>query len=464
MLEHQIRGLADLSQVEETKIKAFKARLGGKLLKPGDAEYDPARTIYNRMIDKQPQLIVRCAGVADVLQSVDFARSNNLLVAVRGGGHNVTGNALCEGGLVIDLSQMKGIRVDPVNRVARAEPGLTWGEFDRETQAFGLATTGGIVSTTGIAGLTLGGGLGWLMRSYGLACDNLRSVDIVTANGQLLTASAKENQELFWAVRGGGGNFGIVTSLEYLLHPVDQMLGGRLIHPFTRAREVLEFYREFRRTAPEELNLQAGLLTSPEGNPVVAYVLCYNGPREAGERAIEPLRAFGPPLLDEVRPMSYREVQTMYDEAFPAGLNNYWKSDFLTGLSDDAITTLINHFAAVPSPLDVIGFDHLGGAVSRVSNHETAFRHRHAEYNLAIFARWTNPADAEKNIQWARDLWSATQPFSTGGVYVNFLGEEGEDRVKAAYGPTTYNRLVGLKNRYDPTNFFQLNQNIKPSL
>jgi FAD/FMN-containing dehydrogenase len=456
--------VADSTLGEET-VAAFKATLRGTLLRAGDAGYDEARTLWNAMIDKHPALIVRCAGVADVISAVNFARSHDLLVAVRGGGHNVAGNAVCDGGLMIDLSPMQSVRVDPVQRTARAEGGVTWGEFDHETQAFGLATTGGVIPTTGIAGLTLGGGIGWLMGKHGLSCDNLLSVDIVTADGKLLHASASENADLFWGVRGGGGNFGVVTSFEYQLHPVSQILGGMVIHPLEKAPEVLRFYREFTRTAPDALIAFASLLTSPDGAPVVALIVCYNGPQAEGEKVLQPLRAFGPPLVDQIGPMAYTALQHMLVEGFPPGQQNYWKSNFLRDLSDDAIAVIIDGFKRAPAPTSAVAIEYIGGAVSRVSDDATAFNHRRSPYNLLIVGIWPKPADNAANIRWVREFWDAAQPFSSGGVYVNYLGQtadEGAERIKEAYGVAKYERLLALKKQYDPTNLFRLNQNINP--
>jgi FAD/FMN-containing dehydrogenase len=450
------------AMLEESTLQAFRTHLRGDLLRPGDDGYDGARKTWNGMVDKRPALIARCTGVADVMDAVQFARDHDLLVAVRGGGHSLPGFSVCDGGMVIDLSRMKGIRVDPVRRIALAQAGLTWGEFDRETQRFGLASTGGVISTTGIAGLTLGGGIGWLMRHYGLTCDHLLSVDVVTADGQFLTASTAEHPDLFWGVRGGGGNFGIVTSFEYRLHPVGPVLGGMVLHPIAKAREVFRFYREFTQAAPDELTTYALMLTSPDGLPVVAVVLCYSGSLAAGEQVVRPLREFGPPLADEIRPIAYGEMQTLFDAAYAPGWHNYYKSHYLAAISDDLIDTMIACFAKVPSPLSALGFEQFGGAVSRVFAQETAFRHRDAVYDVAILGEWQDPADTERNVQWVREVWAATRPFSTGGVYVNFLGEEGEDQVKAAYG-SHYQRLVALKRKYDPTNLFRLNQNITPT-
>ena len=455
---------SDTALAEDT-VAAFQTTLRGALLRPGDDGYEAARTIWNAMIDKRPALIVRCAGVADVIQAVNFARTHDLLVAVRGGGHNVAGNAVCDGGLMIDLSPMKSVHVDPVRRTARAEPGATWREFDHETQAFGLATTGGVIPTTGVAGLTLGGGIGWLMGSYGLSCDNLLSVDVVTADGRLLQASATENPDLFWGVRGGGGNFGVVTSFEYQLHAVGQVLGGMVIHPVERARDVLKFYREFTRTAPDALTSMAVCLTSPEGAPVVALLVCYNGPLAEGEKVLQPLRAFGPPLADHIGPMAYTALQNMLEAGFPSGLQNYWKSNFLHDLSDDAIAVMVDGFAQMPAPTSALVIEHIGGAVSRVGEDATAFTHRQAPYNLLIVGIWPDLANNDTNIRWVRQTWDAMQPFSSGGVYVNYLGQaadEGAERIKEAYGVAKYERLLALKKQYDPTNLFRLNQNIDP--
>ncbi len=447
-------------------IEQFSAELRGGHLLRGDEGYDDARTIYNAMIDKQPALIARCAGVADVIHAVNFARTNNLLVSVCGGGHNVSGNAISDGGLMIDLSPMKGVRVDPEGKTARAEPGATWGEFDHETQVFGLATTGGLVSTTGVAGLTLGGGLGWLMGNHGLACDNLISVDVVTADGQFLTASDSQNQDLFWGLRGGGGNFGIATSFEFQLHPVGPMLGGILIYPLNQATETLVFLDEFTRTTPDELGTFIGFVTSPEGERVMAVFVSYNGAVEEGELILKPLREFGTPLADMIGPMPYTQVQRMMDEGFPAGRQNYWKSNFLKGLNSEAIDIIVDHVAKAPSPFSAVAIEQFGGAVNRVGMDDTAFNHRNARYNLLIVGIWTDLAAKAENVKWVRDLWDAMEPYSSGGVYVNYLGQEadeGAERIKAAYGPEKYERLVALKNKFDPTNLFRMNQNIKPS-
>ena len=455
-----------VTNISDAIIQEFKTALSGQLMLPEHPSYNEARKVWNAMIDRRPALIVRCAGTADVIKSVKFARANNLLVSVRAGGHNVGGKAVCDNGIMIDLSLMKGIWVDPSRQIALAQPGMRLGEFDRETQAFGLATTLGIISNTGIAGLTLGGGVGWLARKYGLACDNLLSVDIVTADGQFLKANDKENEDLFWGVRGGGGNFGIVTSFEYKLHRVGpQVLAGMVLHPFEKAREALKFYRDYSTSIPDDMNTVCALLTSPEGHPVVAIVVCYHGPSiDAGKQKLRPLREFGPPIADLISPMSYVEAQSILDLAVPpSGLRSYWKSHFLKEISDEAIDTLVDHFAKVPSPRTAIQLQQFGGAVSRVREDATAFGHRQdGEYDLIILSLWQNSSDDNANISWTRELWDAMKPFSPGGVYINNLGDdEPEGRVRAAYGPN-YDRLVAMKNKYDPTNLFRLNQNIKP--
>jgi hypothetical protein len=455
--------VTDATEISAEALRKFETSLRGEVIRPGQTAYDPARMLFNAMIDKRPGLIVRCREVPDVLRAVEFARSHNLLVAVRGGGHNVAGKALCDHGMVIDLSAMKGIRVDPAARTVRAEPGLTWGEFDRATQAHGLATTGGFISTTGIAGLTLGGGLGWLMRKHGLACDNLRAVDIVTADAQLRTTDATDDPDLFWAVRGGGGNFGIVTSFEYRLHPIGQLLAGVVFFPLEQARGAVQVYRELMATAPDELMAYALFVTSPDGTPLCAIPVCYVGPLETGEQILRPLRSFGRPVADSVGPMSYLDVQSMFDAGFPAGRLNYWKSSFLRELTDEAIDTLIAHFATVPSPMSGVALEPFGGAVGRVAADETAFPHRRALHSLVIIGMWTDPAASTTNIQWTRELWNAMQPFSSEAVYVNYLDTDDADRVQAAYGATTYQRLQLVKQKHDPGNFFRVNQNVGPA-
>ncbi len=436
-----------------------------RLLRPGDAGYDEARTIWNRTIDRRPALIAQCATTADVVAAVRVACERDLVISVRGGGHNVTGHAVCDGGLMIDLSPMKGARVDPARRRLAAQPGLTWKELDTATQRHGLATTGGIISSTGVAGLTLGGGHGWLMRKHGLACDNLASVEIVTADGRVVTASGEENPELFWGVRGGGGNFGIVTSFEFRLHPLGTILGGMLLHPLSRARDVLERFRELAPGAPDELTLGA-LITTWEGQAVIAVALCYSGAMEAAERAVVPLRRLGSPLVDALRPMAYGELQTMFDASNAPGAW-YYKTGYLDGdkvQEDRFIDVLLDH-CDFPSPslMSRVFIEHLGGAMGRVPPDETAFIHRAAPFDLIVIAGGFPPQDTEKNVRWGRDTAAAMRPFMSGGAYVNYLGPDaGVDAVREAYG-SAYPRLVALKDRYDPANVFRLNHNIRPS-
>ena len=458
MVDQKVR-----TAVPDEVIQQFKASLRGQLMLPEDDDYDTVRRVWNHNIDKRPALIVRCAGVADILNSVNFARDHNLLVAVRGGGHNVAGNAVCDGGLMIDLSPMKGMRVDPVGRTARAEPGLIGREFDQETQAFGLATTLGTVSDTGIAGLTLGGGFGWLMRKYGLACDNLISVDVVTADGRLVTASTQENSDLFWGVRGGSGNFGIVTSFEYRLHPIGKVLAGMVIHPYSRAKEVLQFHQRFTSAAPEELTTYCILMHLPDGAPACAMLSCYHGDLEEGERVVKPLREFGPPIDDQMKPMDYTFLQTMLDAGFTPGLQFYMKAGLMNEVSDDAIDTLLANYEKAPSKRNVVAVEHLGGAINRVGEDETAFVHRNTRYDLELISVWEHDSEADSNIRWTRQFWQNMGPFFSGGVYVNYLTNDEKERIANAYGPS-YERLVALKNKYDPANLFRLNQNIKPTV
>ncbi len=394
--------------LKDADIATFKASIRGQLLAPGEAGYEEARQVWNGMIDKRPALIARCRGVADVMQAVQIARTHDLPVAVRGGGHSAAGHATCEGGLVIDLSPMKGIRVDPAGRTVRAQGGVLWRELDGETQAFGLATTGGTVNDTGIGGLTLGGGLGWLMGQYGLACDNLVSADVVTANGRFLTAGASEHPDLFWGLRGGGGNFGVVTAFEYRLHPVGPLLAGMVLYPRAHAKDVLRLYREFSSEAPDALIAAAALMTSPTGDPVVAIAVCYSGPLEEGERVVAPLRTFGSPLADLIGPMSYVQVQSMLDPAaFPHGIQRYWKSSFLKRLDDAVLDLIVDRTATMHSPLSMVLFFRFHGAASRVRPDETAFGLRDDQWDYDIIAQWRDPAEADHHIRWTRELWAA---------------------------------------------------------
>ena len=408
--------------IAEAAVEEFKSKLRGGLLQSGDEGYDDARAIFNGMIDRRPALIARCAGVADVIDCVNFARGKNVLVSVRGGGHNVAGNCVCDGGLMIDLSKMNSVLVDPAKRTGRAEGGATWRDFDHEAHAFGLATTGGFFPTTGVAGLTLGGGVGWLMGKYGLSLDNLLSVDMVTADGRFVTASADENSDLFWGVRGGGGNFGVVTSLEFRVHPLDMVVGGVVAHPIDRAKEVLRFFREFTSSSPDEVRCMAFLATSPEGVPGAMIAACYAGSPDEGEEVMRPLKEFGPPVEDHIGPMPYPALQGMLEPVAPHGFQNYWKSNFMKELDDRAIDVMIERFATIPNPTSGLVLEQAGGVMGRIGQEETAFRHRDARYNFLAIHMWPDAADNETNIRWVKETWDAMQPFSSGGVYVNYLG------------------------------------------
>jgi FAD/FMN-containing dehydrogenase len=408
--------------------------LTGPLLTPDSPGYDEARTIWNAMIDRRPGLIVRCMGTADVARAVRFARAHDLLVAVRGGGHNIAGSALCDGGLMIDLSLMRDVRVHPATRTARVEAGATLADVDRATQAHGLATPLGVNSTTGIAGLTLGGGFGWLSRRLGLTIDNLLSAEVVTAEGEAVRAGPRDNPDLFWGIRGGGGNFGVVTSFEFQLHPIGpEVLAGLIVHPLDSAREVLRFYREFLPTTPEALSCWFVLRQAPplpflppewHGREILALAMCWSGERAEGERVAAPLRAFGKPLADVVAPQPYAAWQTVLDPLLTPGLRNYWKSHDFTGLSDGLIDVLLDHARRIPDPNTEIAFAQLGGAVSRVPLDATAYTHRNAEFVLNVHGRWADPRKDDACIAWARGLFQAAAPFATGGAYVNFLTQE----------------------------------------
>jgi hypothetical protein len=454
------------TEIHETAVGRLRERLTGDLLLPGDRGYDDARRVFNAMIDRRPGLIARCSGVADVVEAVRFARDHDLLTSVRGGGHNVSGNAVGDGAFMIDLTPMAGIRVDPSKQTVRAGPGLTWRQFDRETQAVGLATTGGVISSTGIAGLTLGGGIGYLARLHGLSCDNLISADVVTANGEVVTASTQDHPDLFWGLRGGGANFGVVTSFEYRLHEVREVTGGLILHPVGRARDGLRFYRDFMLTAPDALTVHAGLLTLPDGTKVLVFVVgCIAEGREA-EAMLRPLREFGPPMTDLIRPMSYVELQQLLDASYPPGLYHYWKSSFLARPDDEALGRVITHFLEAPSPQSHVIIERLGGAVERIPPQATAFAYRTMPFDLFILGVWTNREEQEACVTWARDLWRVMDPFLGEGAYVNYLGgeaDEGPDRIRRAYGGN-YDRLAMIKTTYDPENRFRLNQNIIPAL
>ena len=434
----------------------------GKILFEGDVEYDSARQIWNGMINRKPALIAQCLDKEDIIQAVKFARKNELLVSVRGGGHNVSGNAVCNGGIMIDLSLMKKVEVDTEKKVAHVEMGATWGDFDKATQQFGLSTTGGLITTTGVAGLTLGGGVGWLVRKCGLSCDNLIEAEIITADGNIVKASLQENPDLLWGIRGGGGNFGIVSSITLRLHEVSTVIGGMIIHTRDKSKEAIQFYREFMKTAPEELTLYTALLTSPEGIPIVAFIGCYCGDIEKGEAVMKPLHEFGTPVADLIQPIPYLQMQSMLDAGFPKGNRYYWKSGFLKELSDDVIDVIVSHMESNPSPGSATILEMYGGVASHEPEGGSAYPHRQSEFDLVIISNWPDKQEDDKNISWTRNIWEALQPYLSHKAYVNALGVEGADRVKEAYGDN-YQKLAELKRKYDPDNFFRMNQNIPPA-
>jgi FAD/FMN-containing dehydrogenase len=442
---------------------APQLRLKGNVVLPGSAGYDEARKVWNGAIDKRPAMIAYCAGAEDVARAVAFARSRDICIAVRSGGHNVAGLSVCDGGMVIDLSQMKQIEVDPVRRIARAEAGLNLGEFDRATQEHGLATTMGVNSDTGIAGLTLGGGFGKLGRKYGLTCDNLIAAEVVTAEGKILRASATEHPDLFWGLRGGGGNFGIVTAFEYRLHAIGtSLLVASALHRYDGAREAMRFYDEFARRAPDEADVDAALVTLPSGERFFSITGCYVGSHHDGERALSPIVRFGSPVETRLATVPYLEIQSGGDALFPRGRRYYWKAQFLREIGAGAIDALLDAYAKAPNTSSLLVFQHVGGAIARVPTPDSPYANRDAAFDCFPVAIWDDSADDDANMRWARELWSAVRPYSTGGVYANNLGEEGEDRVRDAYGEN-YARLAALKTRYDPTNLFRLNQNIRPA-
>lgn len=463
--------------IKEDAIRAFEHKLKGELIRPGDPNYDEARAVWNGMIDRYPALIARCASVDDVVAAVNFARDNRILLAVRGGGHNVAGHGTCDGGLVIDLSPLNEVRVDPEARTARAGGGATIGDLDQATQPYGLATPMGVVTATGIAGLTLGGGYGWLRNKYGLSCDNLISAQVVTAAGRVITASEEAYSDLFWAIRGGGGNFGIVTEFEYRLHPVGPEVAFTFVFhdgEGDHMKKAIQFYRDYSTTAPDEVStlMASGIIPPhpevfPEkihGRPFVLLGAMYAGPAEEGQRVLQPLRDFGQPLIDFSDIMPYLEAQKVFDEDYPNGMRYYWKSLNLTRLDDEVIERFVKHARKQPSVFSTVDLWHVGGAVSRVSPEESAFNGRQAAFLLSPEANWENPEDDEANITWLRELIEDMQEFSDGSRYLNFPGfqEEGNEMMQKAFGPQ-YKRLVALKNKYDPTNLFSMNQNVKPT-
>ncbi|ELY78077.1 FAD linked oxidase domain protein [Natrinema pellirubrum DSM 15624] len=457
--------------VDDGAIDGFREGLHGELLRPGDPDYDETRTIWNGMIDKRPALIARSRGVADVIVAVEFAREQEMVLAVRGAGHNIAGNAVCDDGLMLDLSAMQSVRIDPGAQTARVEPGATLGDFDHEAQAFGLATPTGINSTTGIAGLTLGGGFGWLTRRYGMTVDNLRSVDIVTADGELRHASETENADLFWGIRGGGGNFGVVTSFEFDLHEVGpEILSGPIVYAGEDARDVIRHVRDFNEDAPEEAAVWVVLRKAPplpflpedvHGVGVVLVVTFYAGDMVEGAEVLAPLREYGDPIADAVGPHQYAAFQQAFDPLLTEGSRNYWKSHNFSELSDDAIDTAVEYAADLPSALSEIFFAQLGGAMARVPSDATAYPHRDAEYAMNVHTRWEDPAMDDECIAWSRAFFDAMAPHATGGVYANFISEAtGEEDL--AYGRNG-DRLAEIKAEYDPENLFRLNQNVEPA-
>jgi FAD/FMN-containing dehydrogenase len=448
--------------VSTEAIAALASDFAGRLIGPNDADYDQGRRIWNAMIERYPGLIARCCGVADVIRAIKFGGEHDLLVAVRGGGHNVAGRALCDGGLVIDLSDMRSVFVDPIASVVRVQGGATLGDVDRETHLHGLAVPLGVVSKTGIAGLTLGGGVGWLVRRYGPTCDNVVAFELVSASGELMTVSATENPELFWALRGGGGNFGVVTSFTYRAYPVSTVTGGLLVYPREMAVAVLRNYRDYVATAPDTVTAYAAMLTTPDGMPAVAIVACHSGDLDEAQRDLAPIRSFGTPILDTIQPMLFPVMQKLLDGAFPDGTRNYWKSAFVTELSDKAIEVLVAQANATRSPLSSIVIEYYCGAAGRNGESSSAFGHRSAEFDVGLMPQWTDPAEDQMHMDWAKSASEALLPFANGGYYANFLADEKPDVVRAAFGQN-YDRLARIKSTYDPKNFFSQNLNIRPA-
>ncbi|MFG2764683.1 FAD-binding oxidoreductase [Streptomyces rubiginosohelvolus] len=456
--------------VRNSSIERLRERVRGPVVTPDSDGYDEARKVYNAMIDRRPAAVVQCANAGDVMAAVDFARDNELDLAVRGGGHSVPGFGTCDDGVVADLSGMRGVRVDPERRTARVDGGATWGDFDAATHAFGLATTGGIVSTTGVAGLTLGGGIGYLTRSLGLSCDNLISADVVTAEGKLLVASEQEHDDLFWAIRGGGGNFGAVTSFEFRLSPVKDIYGGPILYELEDAGTVLRSFRELIADAPEELSGFPAFQIAPplpfipenrHGDTFILIVTCWAGPMDEGERAVQRFRDIAPVVAEHVGPMPYSALNSAFDALVPPGLQHYWKANFVTELSDAAITAHLDHGPRLPAMNSTVHIYPINGACHRVAPQDTAFAYRDATFATVIAGMWPDPADNKANTAWVRDYYQATAPHSEEGGYINFMAEDDQDRIRANYRGN-YERLVEVKRAYDPGNLFHVNQNIKP--
>ena len=472
MTDLSLRTLDGASKkISPDTVTALRSGLRGTVVLPGEDGYDSARTIWNAMIDRRPGLVVRCLGASDVINAVKLARDEKLLVAVRSGGHNIAGNAVCDGGLLIDLSLMKSVHVDPASATARVQPGATLADFDKEAQAFGLATPLGINSTTGVAGLTLGGGFGWTTRKFGLTVDNLISADVVTADANLIRASSKEHDDLFWALRGGGGNFGVVTSFEFNLHPLGpEVLSGLVVHPFEKAGELLPEFRRIANEAPDELTIWVVMRKAPplpfiptewHGKEVLIFAACYSGDIKEGEKAVKPLRELGKPIADVISPHPFTGWEAAFDPLLTPGARNYWKSHDFTDLSDPAIKVILEAVRSLPSPECEVFIAHVGGAMSRVPANATAWPNRDAHFIMNAHTRWREPAQDKACIAWARQLFEATAPYASGSVYINFMPDDENDQVEKAYGPN-YRRLTEIKRRYDPHNLFRVNQNIRP--
>jgi FAD/FMN-containing dehydrogenase len=456
--------------VSAATLEQLREQVRGQVIAPDDEGYDEARAVYNAMIDRRPAVVVRPANAGDVIAAVGFARETGIDLAVRGGGHGVPGFGTCDGGVAIDLSSMRGVRVDPAARTARAEGGATLGDFNAATHAFGLATTGGIISTTGISGLTLGGGIGYLSRGFGFSIDNLISADVVTADGRFLVASDREHADLFWALRGGGGNFGVVTALEFQLHPVKDIYGGPMFFELSDAGDVLRWYRDFIAEAPEAFGGFPAFQIAPplpfipedrHGDTFLAFVACWAGPIEEGEGALKPLHDVAPVVAEHVGPMPYPALNGAFDALVPPGLQHYWKANFVTELTDEIIEAHLKHGPEVPAVNSTMHIYPINGACHRVAPDATAFTHREANFATVIAGMWPDPADNEKNIKWVRDYYDATAPLSEEGGYINFMAADDQDRIRANYG-SNYDRLVTVKRQYDPDNLFHLNQNIAP--
>jgi FAD/FMN-containing dehydrogenase len=452
-----------ISTIDGEALDALAAAFSGTILQPGDEGYDDARLVHNGLIDRRPAVIARCAGTADIQDAVRLARANGLVISVRGGGHNVAGRAVAEGGLMIDLAPMRGIHVDPAAQTARAQGGVLWSELNREAHAHGLAVTGGAISSTGIAGYTLGGGLGWLMAKHGLGADNLIGVELVTADGEVLNVGDDSHPDLMWALRGGGGNFGVAASLVYRMHPLTMVTGGLIAHPFDAAGDMLRFYRDAVADCSDDLTVFAAVVHAPDGSgmKLAAMVVFHTGDPSQAERDIAPFTSWGSPAVVDVGPMPYPVMNTLLDAAYPKGALNYWLSSFTSGLPDALIDTIVERFASVPSPMTAILLEHFHGAVTRVGPTDTAVPHRAEGWNLLLPSEWIDPADTEANIAWTKDSFAALSEHFSGGRWLNYLGDDQDDAISAAYGPN-YARLVEVKRRYDPENVFHLNHNIVP--